>query len=246
MSPTHRPSARARLGSAWQRGRWLLLGGATVWLVLSYLVQPGGLLPLQLTSPGQAADRSVHIRLAGEDYCLPVNYLNGPLEPGLDQRDILIVALLPDLEGRNRENSREIMRARGFGRHIHVLVNTVGDPFEGVAHGYHAFSRYGPFERIGQAFGLVVMSNDDRSRFGRRELYVHSSGDLRSGFIQCRLPGDVRSPSCRHTFVASERFMVVAVYGRAFLSEWQSIVERIERLFEGFRARSDCRGGAPR
>ena len=246
MSLTDRSSARARLGSAWRRGRWLVLGGAMVWLALAYLVQPGGFLPLQLTRAGQAAERSVHVRLAGEDYCLPVNYLDGPIEPGLDQRDILIVALLPDLEGRNRENSEEIIRTRGFGRRIHVLVNTVGDPFEGVTHRYQTFSRYGPFERIGQAFGLVVMSNDDRSRFGRRELYVHSVGDLRVGFIRCRLPGDVQSPSCRHTFVASERFMVVAVYGRAFLSEWQAIVERIERLFEGFRARSDCRGGVPR
>ena len=219
----------------------LLLVVALGWLGLSYVVRPGVLLPAHFASLLRISDTPIHIRLAGEDYCLPINYLDAPLDPGPDQRDLFIVALLPDLEARNHENRDEMARTRGWGRRIQMLITAIGDPPSNLANRYQTLSRYGPFERVGQAFGLTVMSNDERARFGRRELYIHLAGDLRAGFVSCRLPGDVPSPSCRHEFIASDRFVVAATYGRAFLSEWQSIAERIERLFEDFRATDNCR-----
>ena len=237
---------RSALGRLWRIGRWLLLGSALVWLGLIYLAQPGVLLPSHLASPMRTSDTAVHIRLAGEDYCLPVNYLDAPLDRGLDQQHMLLVALLPDLEARNRENWEEMLRTRGFGRSIRMLIRAVGDPVAHLAHRHQSLSsRLGPFVRIGQAFGLVVMATDERARRGRWELYLPSPGDSNAGFIPCVFPDDARSPDCRHSFVVGERFVVTATYGRAFLSEWQTIAERIEHLFAGFRTATDCRGNRP-
>ena len=242
MKPPNQRSGWTRLMSAWRIGRWLLLGGAVVWLALSYLLQLGGLPPPQSISSGSAADRSVHIRLAGEDYCVPRAYIDAPLDPGLDQRDLFIVALLPDLDARTYQDRNEMRRERGWGRRIQMLVTAVGDPVAGLNQRFNVrHSELGPFVRIGEAFGLVEMVTDERARLGRWEMYVQPDGDVEAGFIQCVFPDDVQYPSCRQIFAVSDRFVVAATYGRSFLSEWRGIALRIERLFEEFRLASDCR-----
>ena len=223
-----------------------MLGSALVWLGLIYLAQPGVLLPSHVASPLRTSDAAMHIRLAGEDYCLPVNYLNAPLDPGLDQEQMLLRALLPDLEARNQENWEEMQRARGFGRSIGILISDIGDPASRLAHRYDVIeSMYGPFSNIGVYFGLSIGMSSENSCSGRLEIYLHPAGDLRAGFIRCDLADDVPSPACRHEFVVADRLFVAATYGRAFLSEWQTIAERIEHLFAGFRAATDCRGNRP-
>ena len=240
---TNTPS---RLGRLWRTGRWVLLGLVLAGLGLSYLTRPGVLLPAHFASPMRLSDMPVHIRLAGEDYCLPVNYLDAPLDPGLDQTHLLLRALLPDLEPRNPNTAEEMRRTRGWGRKIGILITAVGEPGAHVERRFETrFNRYGPFARIGRYFDLMVMTTGDGARFGRREIYVDPSGVLPAGFLWCRLPGDVQSPSCQHTFVANDRFVVAASYGRAFLSEWQTIVGRIEDLFEEFRRNQSCYAAPP-
>ena len=236
--------ARPWLWRIWRVGLWPL-----VLLALLFLTQPGALWPYQSASPGPAADRSVHIRLAGEDYCIPRNYLDAPLDPGLDQRDLFIVGLLPDLDARSRQDREEMRRVRGWGRRIQMLVTAVGDPVADLNQRLEfRFSYFGPFVRIGEAFGLVEMATDERARLGRWEMYVQPNGDVEAGFIQCWFPDDVQYPSCRQVFVVADRFVVAATYGRSFLSEWRDIARRIERLFKEFREASDrggCQGASP-
>ena len=246
MRPKDHQSARPRLRSAWRIGRWLLLVGVLGWFALPYVVQPEGRLPSQLSRSANSEriyDAPMHIRLAGEDYCVPRNYFFAPIDPGVDQRQVLLLALLPDLEPRNRANQDEMRRTRGWGRRIQMLITATDDPVASLTHRYQWRSEtMGPFVGIGRSFGLVAMSTDDRARLGRWEMYVQPSNDPSAGFIQCVHPSDARSPSCEQIFTVPEDLVVTASYGRSFLSEWREIAVHIERLFEGFRGVND-RGG---
>ena len=234
----------------WRIALWGLLGLVLAWVALTWItsqvMRPGVGLPAHFGSPMRLSGTPVHVRLAGEDYCIPVNYLDAPLDPGVDQTHLLLQALLPDLEPRNPETFEEIWRTRGFGRKIRLLVTAVGDPTENLLSRYRTrINRYGPFVRVGRYFDLEVETTGDGARFGRRESYVHAEGLAEEGFLWCDLPGDVPSPSCRHMFIVNGRVTVQATYGRGFLFDWQRISESIERRFQDFRKNTDCHRPPP-
>ena len=233
--------AGSRLGWIRRGGRWLLVA-----LAFLHLAQPGALGPSPVAASERTSDPFVHFRLAGEDYCVPAGYLNRPLAPGLDQHGVLIEAWLPDLEPRHLENREATTDQDAWRRRIDILVTVTRNPASSLARRYETWSsRYGPFEPIGHAHGRTVMSNQEHSPHRRRELYIHSSGDLRAGFSFCVFRGPIELVECRHVFLVSDRFVVAAFYGHAFLPEWEAIAERVEDLFSEFRTADNCHGTGP-
>ena len=214
------------------------------WCWRSFLLaQPDALGPSPVVASERSSDPFVHFRLAGEDYCVPAGYLNRPLAPGLDQQGVLIEAWLPDLEPRHRENREVTADQDAWRRRLDILVVVTRNPALSLARRYETWlSTNGPFEAVGQAHGRIVMSNGERWPHFPTELHLDSAGDLRAGFSFCLFRGPIERVECRHIFLVSDRFVVSAYYGLAFLPEWEAIATRIENLFDEFRAAGDCHG----
>ena len=237
---------RSALGRFWRFGRWPLLWLALVWLGLTYVRPSEAPLPDGFASRFYAPDASVLVRLDDEKDCPPSNDLDPPLDLGLDQHHLLVTGLLVDLEARDHGKGSNRVAADSQDRRIQIVVVAMDSPTQAIGALYRARLRaFGPFRSRQRAYGLTALVNDERARFGGREIRFASGAGLSAGFILCDVPDGVSSPACRHEFAFADRFVVTATYGRSFLSQWRTIADQIERLFEEPRTASGCSEAPP-
>jgi hypothetical protein len=195
-----------------------------------------GEAPLHLFSPLRTDPEPIHVRLSGRDYDIPANYFDAVLQPGLDQRDILLVALLPSLEARTRENWDEFMKVPGWGRRVTLLIKVLKRPDGALAAQLRA-AQYisGPFEVIGIEHGLEHSIPAGEGRFRKRqEVFVARDGEQFIAVIECTRDGDYPQPGCEHHFLVSGLF-VKALYDKRYLPEWRSIQDSVISLMKGFQ-----------
>ena len=193
------------------------------------------LLPPQFLSPLRTDATPIHIRLSGQDYLVPVNYLDSPLDPGLDQDALLLVALLPDLEARTQENWDEFLRVPGWGRRVYMLVMPRPFPVD-ILDRYLETDRsnFGPFEDIGDHHGLQHLRSISGGGFlGRRDIFVNMVEETLNGIITCTFEEDYPSPGCSHEFTHDNLLFKIS-YDRSNLTQWRSIEESIRSLFDEF------------
>jgi hypothetical protein len=193
-------------------------------------------IPQYLTSPLRTDAEPIHIRLSGRDYFVPANYFDAVIRRGLDQRDILLVALLPSLETRTHENWDEFMKVPGFGRRVHMLIETVERPAT-VLGAMLQKSEYmsGPLETVGTENNVEHRVPVGVGRFGfRQEVFVARQEDRLVAVIECARDGDVRSPGCQQYFMADD-LLIKATYSKKFLQNWRSIQESVTALLQRYR-----------
>jgi hypothetical protein len=94
----------------------LLSHGALCLWVLALAQEFDSESPPWMQSPLRTDSELVHARLSGQDYYIPAASSDAPLDPGLDQRNVFLVALLPNLDGRTKDNCNEFMKVAVFGR----------------------------------------------------------------------------------------------------------------------------------
>lgn len=189
--------------------------------------------PPYLTSPLRTDTEPIHVRLSGRDYYIPANYFDAVINSGVDQRDILLVALLPSLEPRTRENWDEFMKVPGFGRRVHLLVEALDRPEIGLEAALQASEyMWGPFEVTGIDNGLERRDPVGAGRFRkRREVFIDRiRGDLAT-LVVCTRDGDFRKPSCEQYFMAGG-LRIKATYAKQFLPIWHSIQESVNALLQ--------------
>jgi hypothetical protein len=192
--------------------------------------------PPYLTSPLRTDAEPIHVRLSGQDYYIPANYFDAVIRRGLDQRDILLVALLSSLEARTRENWDEFMKVPGFGRRVHMLIEALDHPEIGLDAALQASEyMWGPFEVKGTANGLERRDPAGTGRSQkRREVFIDRSNGNLTTLIVCTRDGDYRKPSCEQYFMAGD-LRVKATYAKQFLPTWRSIQESVAALLQRYQ-----------
>jgi hypothetical protein len=101
---------------AWVAGGGLALAAVGA-LALGYVSYRAISIHPGLTGVGTTETSPIAIALGGRRFEIPANYFFGPPEPGPNQRDILLLALWPTMEGRTSENY-EHFRVGDHGRKI--------------------------------------------------------------------------------------------------------------------------------
>ena len=224
-----------------------LLTGLVVATVLALALTPSsrgaegdGLLPPQFLSPLRTDATPIHVRLSGQDYYIPANYFDSPLEPGLDQQDILLVALLPHLEARTEANWDEFMRVPGWGRRVYMLARSQPFPSDILDQSLQIYQRNSsPLEDVGSQFGLRHLRGaGSEGWLRRRDIFIDESDGSIDGIITCRFYEDYPSPGCNHDFIHGDSLVKLS-YGRDNVIHWQTIHTSITSLLERFRMRRD-------
>jgi hypothetical protein len=174
--------------------------------------------------------------LSGRDYYIPANYFDAVINSGVDQRDILLVALLPSLEPRTRENWDEFMKVPGFGRRVQLLVEALDRPEIGLQAALQASEyMWGPFEVTGSANGLERRDPVGVGRFRkRREVFIDRTSDTLETLIVCTRDGDFRKPSCEQYFMGGD-LRIKATYAKQFLPTWHAIQEAVVILLQRYQ-----------
>lgn len=197
-------------------------------------------VPAFMQSPLRTDSEPIHIRLAGHDYDLPANYLDSPLEgAGPTYRSVLLVALLPELQARTKQNWDEFMKVPGYGRRVHILV-TVPEAPDGVLERIRSGrERSNPTTPAAyRVFDLIFRRPaPSTSRWIKREVMVDQPGNDDAaairGFIECVRYGDVPEPGCSHFFTENDVVFKVS-YSREELSRWRAIMCSVKALFRSF------------
>ncbi len=181
--------------------------------------------PSWMQSPLRTDSEIIHVRLSGQDYYIPANYFDSPVDPGLDQRNILLVALLPDLEGRTKENWDEFMKVPGWGSRVRMLITGTKDP----EHFLRSVRRnveklYGPYVPSSTFNGLIRLTSTKPpgAKLLAREVYFSDMHSTPREFITCAGDNEFPTPGCSHYFIAGS-VIVEASYHKKYLQNWQNI-----------------------
>jgi hypothetical protein len=172
-----------------------------------------------MQSPLRTDSEIIHVRLSGQDYYIPANYFDSPTDPGLDQRNVLLVALLPDMQGRTNENWDEFMEVSGWGRRVTMLITATKDTKHMLRSNQRAVeSLYGPYDPSGTFYGLQRLTSSKKSL--AREIYYAEASGVTDSIITCPGDDDFPTPGCSHRF-SVDGVVVKATYDKKFLQDWQ-------------------------
>lgn len=186
-----------------------------------------------MQSPLRTDGELIHVRLSGQDFYIPANYFDSPTDPGLDQRDVLLVALLPTLEGRTKENWNEFMRVPGGGRRVRMLISADANAKRMLDSAWQTLAKLsGPYAATGVVYGLHRQSSDKPLSKMDREIYSPDPDPAQSGFIVCSGDRDYPYPGCSHRFIVGA-VMVQATYAKTHLPDWRSIQKSITAWLTG-------------
>jgi hypothetical protein len=183
----------------------------------------------------------VAIGLGGRRFEIPANYFYGPPEPAFDQRDILLLALWPTMDGRTSENYGHF-RVGDFGRKILMLLKDFRQypvsAFEGVENRLNrTLEVEGPLEAQGMVDGLEhLVPLQKRTQFLPYELFIQRSEGKLESFILCRPDGSVPFPICIHRFAIGEDILAEVTYGKPYFPEWRQIHQSVVALLDRFEA----------
>lgn len=182
------------------------------------------------------------VRIGGHRLCVPANYLTGSFyidKPNADGElpTVLVVALLPELEGRTEQNRNEFFRTKGFGRRAQILIRKPPNNSEDFFKIYIKNRMKNKVSEIPESKKIndMLWYRPIGKRY-RDDVFINTdnSGKI-NDFVQCSAVGSVPSPGCRHAFVHNDLLFKVS-YGRSFLPEWQNIKDRVTYLFAVFQA----------
>lgn len=180
------------------------------------------------------------LRIAGHGYAVPLNYMDLPRKPGLDQDGLLLTMLWPGLEPRTPENLREFTHVPGWGRRVNVLIQDNPNRLSGERLVRIALDTrqilLNPLVQHGREFGLThflpesAVSNSRKDDF---EFFVEGSLEAPAQFIRCSRPDTVPKPGCSLTFVHNGTRMSIN-FERIHLPEWQTLRSETLRLLTCF------------
>jgi hypothetical protein len=223
---------------AWVAGSFLALAavGALALGYFSYRAisnHPG------LAGVGTTETTPIAIGLGGRSFEIPANYFYGPPEPGLNQRDILLRALWPTMDGRTSENHGHF-RVGDFGQKIQMLLTDFRQyqvsAFEGLENRLNTrMENSGPLEARGMVYGLehlVPVRKGHRS--SRYEIFIQRAGGKPESFIACSPDGSVPFPICIHWFDIGKDIRAEVTYGKPYLREWRQIHQSVVALLDRF------------
>ena len=180
----------------------------------------------------------IHVRLDGRNYCIPANYLEALLTPGVDQHDIMLAALLPDLEPKTGSNLDEFVNTPGWGRRMLIHVDTGLTDLQLVLEIalQTGVEFHGPMEQNGSLHGLTWHRPVGESAIrSRHDIFVHYEENIPSTYIQCLRDENLRRLACYHDFY-HDGLYYTATYGRHLLKSWPEVQHGVAELLSGFLA----------
>ncbi len=194
-------------------------------------------LPPWMIGVARTDNQTVHIRLAGRDYWVPVNYLDSmPRRNSTGEHEALLLeALLPNLDPRTTEN-REEFRVPGWGRKVVILIIPIGDSESAMTeHHRIRVESYGPMEPRGHLHDLRFSARGGANPYSNyHELYEDFDEDHLRTYIFCIPEGDAPSPACSQWFML-ENLEITVSYHRRYLSDWQHIQHFVSALIESWQ-----------
>jgi hypothetical protein len=223
---------------AWVAGGGLALAAVGA-LALGYVSYRAISIHPGLTGVGTTETSPIAIALGGRRFEIPANYFFGPPEPGPNQRDILLLALWPTMEGRTSENY-EHFRVGDHGRKIQMLLTDFRQyqvsALEGLENRLNTrMENSGPLEARGMVYGLehlVPVGKGHRS--SRYEIFIQRAGGKPESFIACSPDGSVPFPGCIHWFAVGKDLLAEVTYGKPYLPEWRQIRRSVVPLLDRF------------
>lgn len=183
----------------------------------------------------------IPIQLGNYNYEIPANYFDVQPYTDCNQENALLVAMLPDFEGRNAKNSREI--DSDVGQHvkrIRMLLTADRKRRDDALVSLKIWAdviedNYGPFKKAEYPWYALEYryhtgkrepnSTKDQFRFYNKDILVTQ--------IECRVIGSVQNPSCSHSFAVND-LRVKMHYPRSRLPEWKTIEDKARALIKGW------------
>lgn len=182
------------------------------------------------------------LRIAGHGYAVPLNYMDLPRKPGLDQEGLLLTMLWPGLEPRTPANLREFTHVPGWGRRVNLLIQDnpgqlSGDRLVRIMFDIRR-SRQNQLVNQGPQHGLVhfvPMTDADIPHGSEFDFFVEGPLEAPTLFIRCSLLGRVPKPGCGLWFAHNKTWMNIN-FERTHLPNWKEIHKNILQLLARFSA----------
>ena len=176
-----------------------------------------------------------HVRLTGVDYAIPRAHWHGDLEPGLDQRTILLQGLHPGFVAPTALQRGELLHQRGHGNQIRVLLTS--GPFLNPPMRTRWEARWrsrGPFIEAPpflDFYRYVTPPPDTEQGY---ELYRTSLSQMAEDIIFCYAVNSGPSPGCEYFFMVDGSVASVS-FARRFLPDARRIRRDVEAFFSEAR-----------
>lgn len=193
--------------------------------------------------------RTVHVVMAGKDLWIPRNYIATPLKH-VDSHDVLLEALLPDLQPKTKENINSFIKRIGWQSHVLILVKALSQDkldsslqkiFEGKSQSTSTVT----YEVVAKKYGLMsyMPTKYSDGHLMLDEVLIEKVDNKILTLLSCSnidlLPGHLaksNSPSCAMHF-NGEGITFHVSFSRDYLPEWHMIKSGIEQLFVRFGER---------
>lgn len=183
----------------------------------------------------------IPIQLGNYNYEIPANYFDTQPYTDCNQEDNLLVAVLPDLEGRNAANSRVIDASVGQdSKRITMLLSADRDRRDNALKSLKIWAdiiedNYGPFKKAEYPwYGLEYRYHTGkREANSTKDQFRFYNKDMLATQIECRVIGSVPNPTCNHSFAVND-LRVRINYPLSRLREWKTIEDKARALIKNW------------
>lgn len=165
-------------------------------------------------------ERPISVKIAGSSFVIPAGYFE-ELPEGEQAARIVLKAGWPDFQ-----------RAAGTGPDVRILIKkpTAKDNLnylEGL--NLRLLKADKPVDTVA---GLEHYTSPPDLNLTRDDLYVETEGGRTKSLMTCR-PGEGPDATCSHFFQAGD-LLVMVIFGKAELENWQKVQEGTLSLLKGF------------
>lgn len=170
-------------------------------------------------------------RKAGLKFKIPANFIDRPAAAAAnpEMTDVLLMALLPDVIGRNKQNTGVFGRENSKGQNplLTILVSEPqGKPWDlsKITAAYDGSQPEYRFDSRGTEYGLASVRQVPPAlgRWMWNNTYrLEESGILQTSII-CNGPGTVPAPGCQHFFLY-KNLLIHMNYRADFLPGWREV-----------------------
>lgn len=189
----------------------------------------------------------IRIEMGKYFYEIPANYFDMQPQFNCNSEGELLVALLPNFEGRSKENNAKFSNARDDSDFTMILIDNAGKHGEGwtaqqsleVVHRVHVVDRYknNQIEKKVANAELGLDAYYEKNNFGRDVFTSQTQdGKLRT-VIDCDAEKPDLSPGCGHYFV-DEDLLVDFSYKRRYLKDWKILEANARQWLASMRTQA--------
>lgn len=189
-------------------------------------------------------------QIGNYDYEIPANYFDTQPDSTCNWEAELLVALLPDFEGRSEASSWELDTAVGQdARRITILLEADRARRDRAQEDLESWTKIiernnGPYEKAQYPWYKLdhwFYNGKTTKRHLSKDLFRSYENERLKTHIDCSIIGTVPSPGCSHNFAIND-VKVKLHYPRSRLKDWQQIEATARKLIQSWvKGRAETR-----